>query len=181
MQDFLNWTIDTIRSDRLIGSWLEERKYEWTPLVAKSMKYLLEQNRSVIIITDNQREWFLEYIMAHINSFNRPYLPFYDYRAICRQLDNARTEDDLELIKDMLSISFTNGYFIWYIGNGNHKRALLPKTLNSSFMWNIDDEAQDVFNLKSNDEALDIKLLQMFRLYNKTITASLFAEINVDE
>ncbi len=47
MQDFLNWTIDTIRSDRLIGSWLEERKYEWTPLVAKSMKYLLEQNRSV--------------------------------------------------------------------------------------------------------------------------------------
>lgn len=47
-------------------------------------------------------------------------------------------------------------------------------------MWIFDEERQGAINLKSNDEELDIKLLQMFRLYNKTISAALFAQINVE-
>lgn len=54
------------------------------------------------------------------------------------------------------------------------------KVLKHSFLWLFDEEKQDIFNLKSNDEALDMKLLQMFRLYNKSVSASLFAEINVE-
>ena len=57
---------------------------------------------------------------------------------------------------------------------------VFPKVLKNSFLWLFDEEKQDAFNLKSNDEALDMKLLQMFRLYNKTLSASLFAEINVE-
>ena len=83
MQEFLNWTIDTIREDKLISPWLEEKKYEWTPLVSKSITALLDKGCSVIIVTDNDRNWFLEYVLTHINtkSLNRPYLPFYDFKS----------------------------------------------------------------------------------------------------
>ena len=62
-----------------------------------------------------------------------------------------------------------------------HVRATLPKVEKHSFLWLFDEERQDSFNLKSNDDALDLKLLQMFRLYNKTISASLFGEINIED
>ncbi len=182
MQEFLNWTIDTIREDKLIGPWLEEKKYEWTPLVAKFTKNIIDNNCSVIIITDKDREWFLEYILTNINSqkHNRPFLPFYDFKAFYRQIDSVKSEDDISLIKDMLSISFPSGYCLWYIGRGHDIRATIPKVSDKSFLWLLDEEKQDAFNLRSNDEALDMKLLQMFRLYNKTVSATLFAEIHVD-
>jgi len=47
-------------------------------------------------------------------------------------------------------------------------------------LWIFDEERQGSINLKSNDDGLDMKLLQMFRLYNKTISAALFANINVE-
>ena len=31
MKEILNWTLDTLRSDNAMMSWLEERRYEWTP------------------------------------------------------------------------------------------------------------------------------------------------------
>lgn len=183
MQEFLNWTIDTIREDKLISPWLEEKKYEWTPLVAKSVINILDKNRSVIIITDKDREWFLEYILANINhtKLNRPFLPFYDFRAFYRQIDNPKqSEEDINFIKDMLNISFPNGYCFWYIGRSQDIRATIPKISKNSFLWLFDEERQNAFNLRSNDEALDMKLLQMFRLYNKTLSATLFAQVNVE-
>jgi len=183
MQEFLNWTIDTIRDDKLLGSWLEEKKYEWTPLVSKSISNIIDNGCSVVIITDEERRWFLEYILTHINSSknNRPYLPFYDFKSFYKQIDNIKTEDDVSLIKDMLNISFSNGYCLWYIGKGQDIRARIPKVSKNSFLWLLDEETQNAFNLRSNDEALDMKLLQMFRLYNKTLSSALFAEINVEE
>jgi glycosyltransferase involved in cell wall biosynthesis len=71
-------------------------------------------------------------------------------------------------------------YHFWYIGKSQDVRATIPKVLKHSFLWIFDEEKQDAFNMKSNDEALDMKLLQMFRLYNKSVSASLFAEINVE-
>lgn len=182
MQEFINWTVDTIREDKLISPWLEERKFDWTPLVSKSITNLLEKGCSIIIISDNNRQWFLEYILSHINAknLNRPYLPFYDFKSFYSKIDVIKDEDDINNIKDMLSISFPNGYCFWYIGRGQDNRAIIPKMSKSSFLWLLDDEKQDAFNLKSSDEALDMKLLQMFRLYNKTISAALFAQINVE-
>jgi hypothetical protein len=80
----------------------------------------------------------------------------------------------------MLSISFPNGYSFWYIGKSQDNRANIAKISKNSFLWLFDEEKQDAINLKSNDEALDMKLLQMFRLYNKTLSAALFAQINVE-
>lgn len=182
MQEFLNWTIDTIREDKLISPWLEEKKYEWTPLVSKSIVNILDKGCSVLIITDSQRDWFLQYTLGKINSkgLNRPYLPFYDFKSFYKDIDSVTSEDDISYIKDMLSISFPNGYCFWYIGRSQDVRATIPKVSKNSFLWLLDEEMPDAFNLKSSDEALDMKLLQMFRLYSKTLSSALFAEINVE-
>ncbi|WP_121626166.1 HobA family DNA replication regulator [Poseidonibacter antarcticus] len=182
MQEFLNWTVDIIREDRLISPWLEEKKYEWTPLVSKNIVNLLEKGVSVIVLTDRDREWFLEYILTNINSpkLNRPFLPFYDFKSFYKYMDNIKSDDDIANIKDMLNISFPNGYCFWYIGRSQDVRAVIPKVSKNSFLWLFDEEQQDAFNLRSSDEALDMKLLQMFRLYNRTVSSALFAEINVE-
>ncbi|RXJ98343.1 hypothetical protein CRU98_09895 [Arcobacter sp. CECT 8986] len=182
MQEFLNWTVDIIREDKLLSPWLEEKKYEWTPLVSKSIVNILEKGCSIIIITDKERDWFLEYIFTNINSpaQNRPFLPFYDGKGFYKYLDEVKSEEDINYVKDMLNISFPNGYCFWYIGRSQNVRAIIPKVSKNSFLWLFDEEMQDAFNLRSKDEALDMKLLQMFRLYNKTLSAALFAEINVE-
>lgn len=182
MQEFLNWTVDTIREDRLISPWLEEKKFEWTPVVARNITNILDKNFSIIVITDKDREWFLNYILSNVNSskLNRPFLPFYDFRSIYGYIDSVKSEEDIINIKDMLSISFPNGYSFWYIGKSQDKRANIAKISKNSFLWLFDEDKQDAINLKSNDEALDMKLLQMFRLYNKTLSAALFAQINVE-
>ncbi|RLA82563.1 MAG: hypothetical protein DRG78_06865 [Epsilonproteobacteria bacterium] len=183
MQEFLNWTIDTIREDKLIGSWLEERKYDWTPLVSKSVINIIDKGRSVLIITDEDREWFSNYILSNINSpkNQRPLLPFYDFKSFSNQINNIKTENDIELIRDMLSISFPNGYTFWYIGRSQNIRANIAKVSKNSFLWVFDEDLSSSFSLHSNEEALDMKLLQMFRLYNKTLSSALFAEIDVDK
>lgn len=182
MQEFLNWTIDTIREDRLLGSWLEEKKFEWTSIVSKFLSNIIDNNCSVIIITDSDREWFLEYLLSNINSSKegRPYFPFYDFRSIYGKFGKMNSDLELDLLKDMLSISFPNGYCFWYIGKSNHKRANIAKVSNNSFMWIMDENMQNAFNLQSTDEAIDLKLIQMFRLFNKTLSATLFAEIAMD-
>ncbi len=182
LQEFLNWTVDTIREDKLLSPWLEEKKFEWAPLVSKNITNILDKSYSILIITDKEREWFLNYILSNINSskLNRPFLPFYDFSSFYKNLDQIKSEDDISNIKDMLKISFPNGYCFWYIGKSQDNRSTLAKITNSSFLWIFDEERQGSINLKSNDDGLDMKLLQMFRLYNKTISAALFANINVE-
>lgn len=180
MQEFLNWTVDTIRQDKLLGSWLEERKYDWTPLISQSITNILDKGRSVLIITDNDFEWYKTYILSHINkkSHGRPLLPFYDFNSFYN-IDTVKSDNDVELIKDMLSISFPNGYFFWYIGKSQNKRSTLAKFSNKPLLWIMDEELSNSFNLKSTDESIDMKLLQMYRLFNKTIEAALFAQVDV--
>ena len=182
LQEFLNWTVDTIREDKLLSPWLEEKKFEWSPLVSKNIINILDKSYSILIITDKEREWFLNYILSNINSskLNRPFLPFYDFSSFYKNLDQIKSEDDISNIKDMLKISFPNGYCFWYIGKSQDNRSTLAKITKSSFLWIFDEERQGSINLKSNDDGLDMKLLQMFRLYNKTISAALFANINVE-
>jgi len=91
------------------------------------------------------------------------------------------SDDDMELIKDMLEISFPNGYIFWYIGRSQSGKAILPKVSYNSFLWLFDEDAQNSFNLKSNDETLDMKLLQLYRLFDKTLEATLFSQIEVDK
>ena len=81
----------------------------------------------------------------------------------------------------MLNISFPNGYTFWYIGRSQSMQATIAKVTKNSFLWIFDEDLQNSFHLSSTNEALDTQLLQMFRLYNKTLSAVLFAQIEVDK
>jgi hypothetical protein len=178
--NILSWTIQTIREDDGLASWLEERKYEWVPLVSDLLSRLLsEDSQTVIIITDKEYEWFGKYILSHINSKkqNRPYLPFVHIKSYTDNLDNIQGSDDIELLKDMLNITFKNNYIFWYIGSSDNQRANIAKHTKGSFLWLFDQQMQNSFYLSSTDKIIDIKLLQLFRLFNKTLSAALFDEI----
>ena len=44
-QEFINWTIETIRNDKLLGPWLEERKFDWVPLISKAVANIIDKNK----------------------------------------------------------------------------------------------------------------------------------------
>jgi len=182
MQEFTNWTVKAIREDRLIGSWLEERKFDWIPLISKTISNIIDKNKSILITTDDERIWFKKYILSNINNFKkaRPYLPFFDFNSFVSNY-KITSGEELELIKDMLDISFPNGYIFWYIGRGHSKNANIAKISPNSLLWIFDEDIQKSFELSSKDDALDIKLIQMYRLFDKTIEAVLTAEIEVDK
>ena len=66
MQQLLKWTLETIRKDGSMMSWMEEKRFEWVPLVS-SMLHNLLAGQTIIIITDFDREWFGEYALTKIN------------------------------------------------------------------------------------------------------------------
>lgn len=183
MQEFTNWTVDTIRSDRLLGSWMEERKFDWIPLASQCVTNILEKGKSVLIVTDNEHEWFMNYILSNINKkkLSRPYFPFYSFTTLHSNIENIKTENDIQLIHDMLDTSFPNGYFFWYIGKSQSKRATLAKISKQPFLWLMDEELSNSFYLDSNDEALGLRLLNMYRLFDKTLDAALCAQIDVQK
>jgi len=182
-QEFINWTIDTIRGDNLLGPWLEERKFDWVPLISKSVSNIIDKNKSVLIVTDNDHEWFKQYILTNINKkkLGRPYLPFYSFDSFNSNIDDIKTENDIQLIHDMLQNSFPNGYFFWYIGKSQSMRANLAKMSKQPLLWLMDEELSNSFYLDSSDPALDIRLLNMYRLFNKTLEAVLFAQIDIEK
>ena len=182
-QEFINWTIQTIREDNLLGSWLEEKKFEWIPLISKAITNVIDNGKSVLIITDNDFEWFEKYILTNINNkkLSRPYLPFYSFSSFISNIDEIKTENDIQLIYDMLQTSFPNGYLFWYIGKSQNRRANIAKISQQPLLWIMDEELPDSFYLKSDDEALSIRLLNMYRLFDKTLEAVLFAQIDVDK
>ena len=56
----------------------------------------------------------------------------------------------------------------------------IAKRKDDSFMWIMDEHLQNSFYLLSDDDSLDIKLIQLFRLLDKSIDAVLFAEVNFE-
>jgi hypothetical protein len=181
MQELLNWTIDTIREDISTDlSWLEEKKFDWTPLVAKTLKKVIEQNYSVLIITDDTQQWFANYILDKLNSKQRPFLPFYDFNKFHSKTKNFKSAEDVNLVIDMLNISFPNGFLFWYIGSVEHKNFTLQRYYEESFLWLIDKDQQGAISFHKDDKYLDMKLIQLYLLLDKTIDAALFGKIQLD-
>ncbi|OPX26373.1 MAG: hypothetical protein B1H07_04545 [Campylobacteraceae bacterium 4484_166] len=181
MQELLNWTIDTIREEISSDlSWLEEKKFDWTPLVSKTLKKVFEKNYSVLIITDDEHQWFERYILDKINNKSRPLLPFYSFGNICSNKKDFKSQEDINLVKDMLDISFPNGFIFWYIGKTSHKNFILQRFYNESFSWLIGDIQQGAMSFRKDDKYIDIKLVQLYLLLDKTIDATLFADITLD-
>ncbi len=182
MQKFLQWTLETIRSDESLMSWMEEKRFEWVPLVSSALKSIL-MGHTFIILTDKKREWFGKYLSQSINSFekNRPLLPIVTLEELCINLDEANSKEKIAMIEDVLSISFPNGYIFFYIGESDSPRAKIVKHAQRSFLWVMDEQLQNSFYLNSNDDLLNIKLIQLARLFDKSIDAVLFNEITMED
>lgn len=180
MQKLLDWTLKTIREESDF-SWMEECRYYWTPLVKSAVSKILS-GQSVLILTDESNQWFCDYVMSKINmpSNNRPFFPFYPMRGLFPNITFIASTQDIELLEDMLDISYPNGHFIWYIGKGDHPLTKLVYRDDENFMWVMDEEMQNSFHLRSQDPMLDVKLLQLFKLFNHTIDAALFDGLEIE-
>lgn len=180
MQEFMKWTLEAIRSEGLSMSWMEERRVEWALLLAPRLKYLIN-GRTFIVVTDNDRIWFETYLLRKINSIHsaRPLLPFVSLRSLYPSINEIDSKEQIVLLNDMLSIAFPNGYVYFYIGKSADKIAQIPKLNDDSYMWLFDEQVQNSFYLSSSDESLDIKLITLFKLFNSSIDATLFAEVSL--
>jgi hypothetical protein len=179
-QRFLNWLGNTIRQEEFIDSWLDSRKSELLPFFSNTITNVLNGG-TIIVLTDSDRDWFLKYIISSINHRhqNRPMLPFVDLHALVPDINKLDTDMDVEYIRDYLDIFLPNGYQFMYIGKAQDKRIKLAKSQEDSFLIAFDDELPQSFYLSSLDHSLDIKLMQVFKLFNITISEALFGNIDI--
>ncbi len=180
MQQLLKWTLETIREEDCF-SWMEEHRYEWAPLVKSAIDQILE-GKTVLLLTDVPRKWFGKYVLEHINDTakNRPLLPVFPMAKMYPALGTLTSSQELELFEDMLELAYPNGYFIWYIGKGDHPFTKLAFRCDDSFLWLMDEEVENSFLFRSSDEMLDIKLLQLYKLFDQTLSQALFGELDLE-
>ncbi len=180
MQQLLKWTLQTIRDEDCF-SWMEEYRYEWAPLVKSAVSQMIE-GKTVLLVTDTQRQWFGRYILGKVNALekNRPLLPVYPLVQMFPSIQNFSNTQDLQLLEDMLEISYPNGYFVWYIGKGDHPFTKFVYRCEESFLWILDEEVENSFLLRSSDELLDIKLLQLYKLFDMTLSEVLFGDLDLE-
>jgi len=181
MRQLLDWTLETIRAERSDFSWMEEFRFDWTPLVKSAVSRILE-GQTVLLLTDSRREWFARYLLDALNhpECRRPFFPIYPLRAIFPNLETIENTQEIELLEDMLEISFPQGYFFWYIGEGGHPHTKLAYRSEENFLWLLDEQVPGSFPFRSRDPLLEIKMLQLYRLFDRTLEAALFNEIDLD-
>ncbi len=174
------WTLEQIRNDDPMMGWLEERRFDFVPPVQASIEQIMS-GATIVLITDRDREWLKEYIMNKLNhpDNDRPILPIVDMHAIYPHHDLMTGGECIDMIEDMLSMSYKENYFFWYIGKGDDKRADIAKRDDNSMLWVMDEEVQNSFHLHSFDKLLDLKLLQLYRLFDKTLSGALFGEYTI--
>ncbi len=180
MQQLLSWTLQSIRDEDCF-SWMEEYRYEWAPLVKSAVSQMIE-GKTVLVVTDAPRKWFGKYVLEQINdlSKNRPLMPVFPLIEMFPNITSLSSTQELQLLEDMLDISFPQGYFIWYIGKGDHPLTKFAYRCDESFLWIMDEEVENSFSLRSSDELLDIKLLQLYKLFDMTLSETLFGELDLE-
>jgi hypothetical protein len=180
MTEFAQWSLDTIREEGACFSWLEENRFEWTTTTAQALEQILA-GKTIILITDERRKWLESYILSAINSkqIERPLLPIVSMHSLYKHYNTINGGDMIDVVEDMINLSYKEDYFFWYIGSGDDKRSDIAKRKDTSYFWIFDEENSNAFNMKSYDKILDIKLLQLYRLLNASINAAIFGEVDV--
>ncbi|MCD6173276.1 MAG: HobA family DNA replication regulator [Sulfurimonas sp.] len=179
--DFAQWSLDTIRDEDGALSWLEELRFEWSTPTALAIEQIL-QGKTLILITDEKRKWFENYILSSLNSdkIDRPILSIVSIDSIYSHYNNINSGEMIDILDDMISLSYKDNYLFWYIGSGDDKRSDIAKRRDNSYFWVFDEDFHNAFRLKSYDTHLDIKLLQLYRLFNSSLNAAMFGEIDVN-
>lgn len=178
--DFAQWSLDAIREEGGSLSWLEEQRFDWTTTTAHALEQILN-GKTIILITDAKRKWLERYILDSINSLDmvdRPLLPILSIDSIYAHFNNVSGGEMIDIVDDMISLSYKQDYFFWYIGKGDEKRSDIAKRRDNSYFWIFDEEFHNAFTMKSYDPILDIKLLQLYRLFNLSLNATMFGEVD---
>jgi len=178
--DFAQWSLDTIREEGATFSWLEELRFEWTPATSLALEQILN-GKTIVLITDAKRRWFQEYILSNINSatLERPPVPIVNIDSLYKHYNDINGGSMIDIIDNMVNLSLKDEYFFWYIGSGADKRADIAKRKDNSYFWIFDEDYANSFNLKSYDKHLDIKLLQVYRLFELSLNGAMFGEVDV--
>jgi hypothetical protein len=178
--DFAQWSLDAIREEGASLSWLEEQRFDWTTTTAHALEQILE-GKKIILVTDEKRKWLEHYILDSINSLDmmeRPLLPIVSIDSLYSHFNNVSGGEMIDLVDDMISLSYKQNYFFWYIGKGDDKRSDIAKRRDNSYFWIFDEDFHNAFTMKSYDPILDIKLLQLYRLFNSSLNAAMFGEVD---
>ncbi len=180
MQDFAQWSLDAIREEGASLSWLEEIRFEWV-IPTSACLYEILSGKTVILITDGKREWFEKYILHSINTekLERPLVPIMNIESIYPHYDHISGGEMIDMLEDMIRLSFKENYIFWYIGRGEDKRADIAKRRDDSYFWIFDEDYQNSFKFNSYDTHLDIKLLQLYNLFDQSLSAAMFGEVDV--
>ena len=180
MFDFAQWSLDAIREEGATLSWLEEQRFDWTTTTSLALEQVLN-GKTIILITDEKRKWLETYILSSINSeqLDRPLLPIISIDSMYQHYNGISGGDMIDVIEDMITLSHKEDYFFWYIGKGDDKRADIAKRKDTSYFWIFDEDHSNAFTLKSYDKILDIKLLQLYRLFDASLNATMFGEVDV--
>lgn len=139
------------------------------------------QGKTIILITDEKRKWLERYILDSINSIDmsqRPLLPIVSIDNLYSHYNSVSGGEMIDIVDDMISLSYKEDYFFWYIGKGDEKRSDIAKRRDTSYFWIFDEEFHNAFTMKSYDPILDIKLLQLYRLFNLSLNAAMFGEVD---
>ena len=182
MHEFNTWTLEAIREDEAMMSWLEEFRFEWSASVKLAVEQMIE-GKTVVLITDHDRDWFKHYVLSALNKPNldRPILPIVSIDSLHSHYDLITGGEKIDMLSDMLSMAYNDNYFFWYVGKGEDARSDIAKREDASFLWIMDEDFQNAFPLKSYDTLLDIKLLHLYRMFDKTLNAALFGDIDLNE
>ncbi len=177
--DFAQWSLDAIREEGGSFSWLEEQRFEWSKTTAFALEQVL-QGKSIILITDEKRKWLEQYILSSLNSESpdRPLIPIVSIDALFVHYASISGGEMIDVVDDMISLSHKDDYFFWYIGKGDDKRSDIAKRKDNSYFWMFDEDFNDAFTLKSYDKSLDIKLLQLYKLFDASLNATMFGEVD---
>lgn len=170
---FANWTLNTIRKDGIAMSWFEERRFDWCQIAYRFVLNIIN-GYSIIICTDAKRRWFGHYALQAINqNKNRPLIPIFSINNLFMDVADINVDS----IEDMFSISFSNKYVVWYIGLLDNRLSNFAIESNNNFIWSFNGGLHTSFDLREGDASNDIKLLQLFKILDKTIDAVMFNEI----
>jgi hypothetical protein len=178
---YMDWMIKTIRNDPALGSWLEDIKYDTLSSFGNFLQNSFSDSKTILLLCDDKRDWFKNYILSTINNqnINRPLIPIYDMSALKDKFSHSSSEENRQYIKDVLDISFSNGYVIWYIGDCSSPLANAPKVFDNSFLWVFDEDIPNALEFKNNDDSVDFKLMQVLRLLNYSISAFLYEDFKL--
>lgn len=180
MPDFAQWSLDTIRKEGASFSWLEEQRFDWSNSLSLALEQIIG-GKTIVLVCDEKRKWLETYMMSHINSatMDRPLLPMISIDNLYHHFGDVNGGEMIDIVEDMLSLSYKENYFFWYIGKGEDKRADIAKRKDNSYFWIFDEEFHNGFTLKSYDKNLDIKLLQLCKLFDASLNAAMFGEVDV--